>query len=119
MCPQSARAKREDAGLGAGRMNGGFNSGRRITQYGTWLLGGLFLALTFLSLWQRTQMYRLGYEIEALKQQKSKAIRTHRQLLVEVESLDAVERIEQIAMRQLNMVPALPQQRIYVKRRDE
>ncbi len=98
-------------------MNG--NSGRRIGRYGAWLLGGLLLALAFLSLWQRTQMYRLGYEIEALKRQKNEAIRMHRQLLVASESLDGVERIEQIALEQLNMVPALPQQRIYVKRRVE
>ncbi len=90
-----------------------------VRRSGLWVLGGVLFLLAFLALWQRTQMYRLGYEIEALKRLKSDALRTHQQRLVEAESLSAVERIERIALDQLNMVPALTQQRIYVKRRGE
>ncbi len=82
---------------------------------GPWRWLGLLCLLALLVLWQRTQMYRLGYEIEAMKRQKDDALRVHQQLLVEVESLSAVERIERIALDRLHMIPALPQQRVYIK----
>ncbi len=82
------------------------------------VFGGLvfvLLLLSFVSLWQRDQMTRVGYEIQRMQQQKDKLTKQHKELLIEVESLSALDRIEDIAMLQLSMVPALPGERIYVK----
>lgn len=79
------------------------------------ILGGAILFFAFLSLWQRNQMIHLGYEIEQLHQQKAELRRIHQALLVEAESLSAIERVEQIAARQLKMAPALPEQRVYIR----
>lgn len=83
------------------------------------LLGGAILFFAFLSLWQRNQMIHLGYEIEQLHQQKAELRRIHQALLVEAESLSAVERVEQIAARQLKMSPVLQEQRVYIKQTKE
>jgi|SRR5579884_535281 len=83
------------------------------------LLVGAILFFAFLSLWQRNQMIHLGYEIEQLHQQKAELRRIHQALLVEAESLSAIERVEQIAARQLKMSPALPEQRVYIKQTKE
>ncbi|MBI3802311.1 MAG: cell division protein FtsL [Nitrospirae bacterium] len=83
------------------------------------VLGGAILLLAFLSLWQRNQMIHLGYEIEQLHQQKVELQRIHRGLMVEAESLRAIERVEQIAIQQLKMSPALPQQRVYLQQEKE
>lgn len=79
-------------------------------------LGGGILILAFLSLWQRNQMVRIGYEIETLQEQKKELVRIRKELLAEAETLSAVDRIEQIAMEQLGMKVPRPQQRVYVDR---
>lgn len=87
---------------------------KRWSRNGLFFLGLAILSLVFLSLWQRNQMIHIGYEIERLHQEKADLGRIHKELMVEVESLTSLERIEQIATRQLKMVPALPQQQIPV-----
>jgi cell division protein FtsL len=77
-------------------------------------LGGSILTLAFLSLWQRNQMIYIGYEIEQLKEEKGALLRVQKELLVEAESLAAMERIERIAVEQLQMIPSAFQQRVYV-----
>jgi len=81
-------------------------------------LGGAILILAFLSLWQRNQMIYIGYEIEQLKEEREALLRAQKELLVEAESLSAVERIERIAVEQLAMKPSLSQQRIYINAQD-
>lgn len=77
-------------------------------------MGGSILMLAFLSLWQRNQMIYIGYEIEQLKEEKAALLRVQKELLVEAESLSAMERIERIAVEQLAMKPNVSKQRIYV-----
>ncbi|MFQ5779568.1 MAG: cell division protein FtsL [Nitrospiria bacterium] len=77
-------------------------------------LGAGILVLAFLSLWQRNQMIHIGYEIERLQQEKEEMRLIRKDLLAEVETLSAVERIEQIATEQLGMKPADSRQRIYI-----
>lgn len=78
------------------------------------ILGGAILFLFSLPL-AAQQMIHLGYEIEQLHQQKAELRRIHQTLLVEAESLSAIERVEQIAARQLKMSPILPEQRVYIR----
>jgi len=77
---------------------------------------GVLLLLVFLSLRVSHEMIRVGYEIETLKKDKVVLARLHKELLVEVASLNAIERIDKIATEQLQMAPALPHQRVYMKR---
>ncbi|HIE65049.1 MAG: cell division protein FtsL [Nitrospira sp.] len=79
-------------------------------------LGGGILILAFLSLWQRNQMVRIGYEIGRLQVQKKELVRIRKELFAEAETLSAMDRIEQIAMEQLGMKVPRPQQRVYVDR---
>jgi len=84
----------------------------------SFLLAGMFLAivfLSFLSLWQRSRMTRAGYEIEALKAQKGQLMKLHKHLLIEVESINALDKIEEAALSRLSMIPASPTTRIYIK----
>jgi cell division protein FtsL len=85
------------------------------------LTGGLvftIVVISFLSLWQRARMTQVGYEIQAMQLQKERLMKIHKQLLVEVESVSALDRIEEMATRQLLMIPALPTTRIYIKDRE-
>jgi hypothetical protein len=59
-------------------------------------------------------MIYIGYEIEQLKVEKEALLRVQKELLVEAESLSAMERIERIAVEQLAMKPNGSKQRIYV-----
>ena len=79
------------------------------------LLGGAILFFAFVLLWQRHQMVRIGYEIEQLRLERSELLRIQKELSIEVESLNALDRIERIATEQLNMKQPLPQQRIYIR----
>lgn len=78
-------------------------------------LVAVFLFLAFLLLWQRHQMIRIGYQIEQLRQERTELLRIRKELLIETESLSALDRIERIATDQLKMKQALPQQRVYIK----
>ncbi|MFQ5579275.1 MAG: cell division protein FtsL [Nitrospiria bacterium] len=78
------------------------------------VLGGGILVLSILSLWQRNQMVRIGYEIERLQEQKKELVRIRKELLAEAETLSAVDRIEEIAREQLGMKVPRHQQRVYV-----
>lgn len=79
------------------------------------VLMGALLSLVFFSLQVRHEMIRLGYDIEALKRESVVLSRIHKELMVEMESLNAIERIDRIASEQLQMLPASPSQRVYVQ----
>ena len=78
-------------------------------------LGLLICLIAFLSLWQRDQMIRVGYDIQRMQMQKQELIKVHKELLIEVESLSALDRIEEIAVKQLSMMLPVSSERIYVK----
>jgi cell division protein FtsL len=86
----------------------------------TFLFLGMAIAivlLSFLSLWQRSQMTRVGYGIQTLQKQKVQLLKLHKHLLIEVESISALDKIEEVATLQLSMIPASPTTRIYLKAR--
>lgn len=89
-------------------------SSDRLSRFLFLILGGAILILAFLSLWQRNQMIHIGYEIEQLKEEREALVRVQKELLVEAESLSALERIERIAVEQLEMKPGGSQQRVYI-----
>jgi len=79
-----------------------------------WAQVAALLFLAIFSTWQRNQIIHLGYEAEQMARARQEAGQTHRRLQVEVESLNAVERIEQVALRQLGMKSGQPNERVYI-----
>ena len=79
-----------------------------------WAQAAAMVTLAIFATWQHHQVIRLGYEMEQMARSRQEAMRAHRRLQVEVESLNAVERIEQVAMRQLQMKPGRSNERIYI-----
>jgi cell division protein FtsL len=67
------------------------------------------LTLALLSLWERHEMIRTGYEIERINREKKLLERAHQQLLAERESLSNLGRIERIAAERLGMVRSKPE----------
>ena len=85
------------------------------------LFGGMTIAIlffSFLSLWHMARMTRLGYEIQALQKEKNKLLKLQKHLLIELESVSALDKIEKAAILQLSMIPAGPATRVYLKVED-
>ena len=67
----------------------------------------IVLAVTtpvILSLWQRGELLRYGYEIENLKQERDSLAELKRKLLVERSSRQSLPLVEKIARRDLGLV---------------
>ncbi|MFQ5454650.1 MAG: cell division protein FtsL [Nitrospirota bacterium] len=67
---------------------------------------GIVLLLLFFVLfcvWQHISMIKLGYEIEGLQIKKRKINNRYKELLIKVEELKSLERIERIAISKLKM----------------
>jgi len=73
----------------------------------------------FFAVWQRNAMIQIGYETEALQQQKHRLLRHQKELIAEIASLSAAERIERIALEKLHMKSPAPGQRVYVASREQ
>lgn len=69
---------------------------------------------SFFAVYKRNEMIRVGYETGALQKQKSALLRYQKELLVEVERLSALDRIEQIALEQIGMQHPEPEQRVFI-----
>jgi cell division protein FtsL len=66
---------------------------------------GVFLVVVLLfSAWQRVELQQHGYQFEQLLQELADEELVNRHLRLEVETLRAPARIEQVATRQLRMV---------------
>ncbi len=72
------------------------------------------VVISFLAVWQRNEMVRAGYETGTIQKQKSALLRHQKELLVEVERLSALDRIEQIALEQIGMQHPEPEQRVFI-----
>jgi len=62
-----------------------------------WGLGLAIVATSLVLLWHHSRIIQLGYETEALRAEKSRLERLHRELAVERESLASLGRIERLA----------------------
>ncbi len=64
-------------------------------------------------------MIRIGYETEVFKQKKKVLLRDQKDLLVQVERLSTLDRIEKIAIEELGMKQPEPEERIYIDGRTQ
>jgi cell division protein FtsL len=65
----------------------------------------------------KVKIVRLGYQIEALEIQKRELEHENRSLLIEVSSLSAPARIEEIAIKRLGMIRPAKENIVIVKRK--
>jgi len=68
------------------------------------LIAATVTGVILLDIWQHVHIVTLGYELEQARQEQNELEQVHKQLLVEVESLSALDRIEQIATTRLGMI---------------
>lgn len=80
------------------------------------LIGAAFVVVILLDIWQHVHIVTLGYEVEQAQRKEKEIQQIHQQLLVEVETLSALDRIEQIATTKLGMVRPHPDQIVLVQK---
>lgn len=78
---------------------------------------GLLSMGLILTVGGKVKIVRLGYQIQALEQQKEDLERINRSLRIEASSLSAPERIEKIAVERLGMVRPSKKHVVVVKRK--
>lgn len=66
--------------------------------------GLLVVGLILLDVRQHVRIVSLGYEVESLGKERDRMKNRNRELLIEAESLSALDRIEGIAMERLGMI---------------
>jgi len=80
------------------------------------LIGAAIITIVLLDIWQHVHIVTLGYEVEQARQQQKALQQIHKQLLVEGETLSALDRIEQIATTRLGMVKPKVGQMVLVQK---
>ena len=68
------------------------------------MIGAAFIAVILLDIWQHVHIVTMGYEVEQAQRKQKEMEQIHQQLLVEVETLSDLDRIERIAITKLGMV---------------
>ncbi len=81
------------------------------------LIGAAVVTVILLDIWQHVHIVTMGYEVEQARQKQKELQQIHKQLLVEVETLSALDRIEQIAITRLGMIRPQEGQMILVQKR--
>ena len=76
------------------------------------------IGMLLLFVWERVDIVRVGYRIEALKAQKVALQREQDELRVKVSALTAPDRIAKAATEKLGMVPPQPGQVVMVNAAD-
>ena len=80
------------------------------------MIGGFLVGVILFSAWQHFVLLRHGYQVEALQRQRAEQEEINRKLRLEIETLTAPTRIEQIATEKLHMVPASPETSVVIER---
>jgi cell division protein FtsL len=76
----------------------------------------LVVAFSMVYVWQRVQVIKVGYEIEALKKEKAELLRENNDLQIEESTLTSPERIESIADTDIGMHTPVSGQIVMVRK---
>ncbi|MHB8173763.1 MAG: cell division protein FtsL [Nitrospirota bacterium] len=80
---------------------------RLIKRLGIFSIVFVIAAFSMVYVWQRVQVIKVGYQIEALKKEKAGLLRENKDLQIESSTLTSPDRIESIADTDIGMrVPA-------------
>ena len=78
---------------------------------------GVFLVFVLLfSAWQHFELLQLGYRIEQKQQERAREMEINRHLKLEIETLQAPDRVEWIATEQLDLVTPGSDEAIVIER---
>ena len=78
---------------------------------------GVFLVSVLLFwAWQQFELRRNGYRLEQMQQERAAEAEVNRHLRLEVQTLQAPERIERLALRKLHMVAPRPEDSSVIER---
>ena len=80
------------------------------------VIGGALVVVVLFSAWQHFQLVRHGYEMERMLQERAAEEEINRRLRLEVETLRAPKRIEEIATKELRLVAPSREQAIVIER---
>jgi cell division protein FtsL len=79
-------------------------------------IAGLLVIVLLFSAWQRTELLRHGYQVEALQHDKAAEEDLGRQLRLEIETLKSPSRIESLATNRLHLVSPAREDAIVIER---
>ena len=79
-------------------------------------IGVVLVLVALFSAWQHFELLRHGYRIEQMQQRRGEEEEIGRHLRLEIETLRAPKRVEQLAIQQLHMVTPGPGQAIDIDR---
>ena len=79
-------------------------------------VSGVLVVVVLFSVWQKSELVRHGYEVQRMHQQRADEEEINRRLRLEIETLRAPGRIEQIAMEDLHLVAPSGDQAIVIER---
>ena len=79
-------------------------------------IGVFLVAVLLFSAWQHFELLRHGYQIEQMQQERARELEINRHLRLEIETLTAPQRIEQIATEQLHLVAPTSDEAIVLER---
>ncbi|MEE2637714.1 MAG: cell division protein FtsL [Acidobacteriota bacterium] len=71
-------------------------------------VGVCLVVVLLFSAWQHFELLRHGYEIEQMEQERARELEVNRHLRLEIETLRSPQRIERIAIEELNLVSPTP-----------
>ena len=80
------------------------------------VIGGALVVVVLFSAFQHFQLVRHGYAMERMLQERAAEEEINRRLLLEVETLRAPKRIEEIATKELHLVAPSRDQAIVIER---
>jgi len=79
-------------------------------------IGVVLVVVVLLYAWQRLELVNHGYEIERLERERAAELEIQRHLTLEIDTLRAPSRIEEIATRDLHLVAPARGQAIILER---
>lgn len=80
------------------------------------LIGGFLVGVLLFSAWQHFVLFQHGYQVERLRQERAELEEVSRKLRLEIQTLLAPARIEDIATKQLRMVAPTPAESVIIQR---
>lgn len=79
------------------------------------LIGGILLIGLLFYVWQHIHVVRLGYQIERLRAEQLHLVQEAKAMRVEIARLRSLKRVEEVARRDLGMMPPSPGQIILME----
>jgi cell division protein FtsL len=79
-----------------------------------WICGAMLVPVLFY-VWQQVEYIRYGYQVEQLRQERSRLVEWNRQLKLERATLLNLRRVEKVAAGQLGLVPPTSQNTLKIR----